>query len=874
VLAESITVGARLGPYEVIGPLGAGGMGEVWKARDTRLDRIVAIKVLPKELAGNAQLRLRFEREARTISQLNHAHICTLFDVGDGYLVMELLEGETLADRIARGPLPLLEVLRYGVEIAEALDKAHRAGVIHRDLKPGNVMITKSGAKLLDFGLAKSSVLEISTDGATQQKALTQEGTILGTFQYMSPEQLEGGEADARGDIFALGALLYEMATGHRAFEGKTRTSLIAAIVKEHPRPIAELQPLTPPALQHVVDNCLAKDADDRTQSAHDVAAELQWISHAGSQAGVAAPITSARIRNRRLVAAAAVGGWTIAVAAVVVAVSLQTRLGAASRVTQAEISASVAGVSDEPLAVSPDGRRIAVTVDDGAVPQLWIRELSSGEGHVLAGTEGASYPFWAPDGHAIGFFAGGKLKTVTAESGAIQIICDAPYGRGGTWSQLGVIVFAPNITTPLVKVSENGGTPVAVTKLQRPQGDTHRNPMFLPDGKHFLYCVGSVRATGLSSSLRAGSVDGGFDRKVLDYASAAAFVNGWLLTVRDRNLVAQELDPDAMSVKGKPVVIAQNIDWYQPRFTGSFSVGASTLVYQHARQPRLQLLRFDPTDTKPVAVGGSLYLTSPAISPDGGRVIVNRFDPTTNSADVWMVDLGGAPPARLTFDGHGTMEDSGVFSPDGQRVALSSPGAGGTSQIWIQPAGGGSHEELAGIEAFVYLCDWSRDGKTLLISPQRQKTGQDIEVLHLDGDRKPVPLVHGDANEAEARFSPNQKWIAYMSDGAGKPEVFVTNYPTATAKWQVSSGGGRDPFWSADGKQLYYLADDHVMAAAVREGESFSAGPAQPVESLADHITDFAVAHNGRVVALRELDSGKRPITVVVNWQELLKPR
>jgi Tol biopolymer transport system component len=883
----SFAAGQRLGPYEIKAPLGAGGMGEVWRARDTRLDREVAIKVLPAGLAQDEQFFKRFDREAKVISSLSHPNICTLFDVGDAaasdgssalhYLVMEYLEGEALADRLQKGPLPLHDVLKYGQQIASALDAAHRQGITHRDLKPGNVMLTRSGAKLLDFGLAKTAA-EAGAEGdghthlPTEAKPLTQAGTILGTFQYMSPEQLEGQEADARTDIFALGAVLYEMATGLRAFQGKTKTSLIAAIVKEQPRPIAEAQPLTPEALQHVVDKCLAKDPEDRWQSALDVASELRWISSAGSQAGVAAPITSARARRSRLLAAAAIAGWAVATLAVVTTARVWSLLRDATRVTQADLAEETAIVWDAPLAVSPDGRGIAIETP-GTTSQLAIRDLSNGELKRLAGTEGASYPFWAPDGHALGFFAGGKLKTVNAETGAIQTICDAPYGRGGAWSPLGVIVFAPNIAHPIVKVGENGGVPAAVTTLERPGLDTHRNPTFLPDGRHFLYCAAPSNATIAASSLRAGSIDGGFDRKVLDYASSVAFVNGWLLTVRDRNLIAQRFDPDELVALGKPVAIAQNIDWYSGRYVGTFGAGAETLVYQHAAQPRRQLLRLDGGDARPVAIGEGAFIAGPAVSPDGRRAILSRFDPATDSSDLWMVDLGAGGTARLTFAARGSMEDTALFSPDGERVALTGVDAGGVTRSWIQPAGGGTKEGLQpdSDTDFVQLTDWSPDGKTVLISPQRRKTGQDVEVIHLDGARGPVPLVQGPSDESAARLSPNGKWVAYQSTESGRPEVYVTSYPGAAAKWQVSTEGGVSPSWSADGRRLYYLADDRVFEAAVRDGASFSAGAARPVEALGDHIQAFTVARSGRIVALREIDPGKPPLTIVRHWEQLL---
>ena len=870
----TIAPGTSLGSYEILAALGVGGMGEVYRARDKRLDRIVAIKVLIAGAGADRSMRARFKREAQAVSALSSPHICSLYDVGHegdiDYLVMEYLDGETLANRISRGSLPLIQVLRFGIQIAEALNHAHRAGIVHRDLKPANIMITRSGAKLLDFGLAKARVVDLNMDTATAHKPLTQEGTILGTLQYMAPEQLEGLEADARADIFAFGQVLYEMATGHRAFEGKTKTSLIAAIVKGNPRPITELQPLTPAAFEHVVDKCLAKDADDRWQSAHDIASELSWISGAGAQAGVVSAPAGVGAR-RRLLAVVAIAGWLIALGAAIAAAVLAARWRWASRVTQTEIAGAMAMALDAPLTVSPDGRRVATVVIDGKAQRLLIHDLATGEAKTLAGTDGATFPFWAPDGHAVGFFSGARLKTVNAETGAIQTICDSPYGRGGTWSPEGVIVFAPNIHSPLMKVSENGGRP-AVTTTTHSEGQTHRNPAFLPDGRHFLYCVEAEHLLH-AGEVHAGSIDGGSDRKVLDYASNVEFVKGWLLTVRDRNLIAQRFDAGALKPEGKPVAIAQNIDWYGPRWRGTFAAGIDTLVYQHAAQPKRQLLRLDGLDGRAAVVADAGYFSNPALSPDGRHVVVNRFDVATHSSDLWMYDLASGSAARMTFDAHSTMDDSAVFSPDGQRIAMAS-WDGGVSRVWLQPAGGGTRETLVpASNDYNIVEDWSRDGRTLLVSPQRSKGGQDIEVVRLDSDRKSIPLVSSIAREQGGRFSPDAKWTAYQSDESGRFEIYVTNYPAATAKWQVSTGGGTRPFWSSDGRQLFFLTPEaRVAAAAIHGGESFSADPSRTVEALGDKIVDFAVSQNGRMVALREIDSGQAPLSVVLNWRELLR--
>src|SRR5437867_6624632 len=503
----AITAGTRLGPYEVLAPLGAGGMGEVWKARDTRLDRSVAIKVLPAEFAENAQLKLRFEREAKTISQLNHPNICTLYDVGflgggpppsaadaaEGrgapqsgvpYLVMELLDGESLADRLTKGPLPIEQVLRYGIEIAEALEKAHKAGVVHRDLKPGNIMLTKAGAKLLDFGLAKPASV-FNADGATQHKPLTQEGTIVGTFQYMAPEQIEGGEVDARTDIFALGAVLYEMATGKRAFEGKSKASLIASILTAEPQPITAVQPMTPASFDRVIRTCLQKEPDDRWQSAHDVATELRWVSEA--------PSTTTPRRARSLLV------WSMAAILGVISIALAVALWRETQSARNEPAVRTLILPPEnttfdflgaaaPPAVSPDGKRIVFgAVEPGKKRMLYVRPLDSLVAQQLIGTEGATFPFWSPDGRFIGFFVDNALKKLEVIGGAPVTLCSVIDGRGGSWSPDGQTIIFTGRFAPIYRVPSAGGTPSTVTTLEG-RDVTHRFRQFLPVGHHFLF--------------------------------------------------------------------------------------------------------------------------------------------------------------------------------------------------------------------------------------------------------------------------------------------------------------------------------------------------------------------------------------------------
>jgi Tol biopolymer transport system component/predicted Ser/Thr protein kinase len=908
-----LSIGARVGPYEIVSPIGAGGMGEVWKARDTRLDRSVAIKVLPEEFAKDAQLKLRFEREARTISQLEHPNICRLYDVGDNFLVMELLEGESLADRLARGPLPLADVLKYGAQIATALDRAHRAGIVHRDLKPGNIMISRGEAKLLDFGLARGTVSRTSPSAAGSEAArrpgsapyaptfkleaphdartdlrfeapLTDRGTILGTLQYMAPEQFDGAEADSRTDIFALGALLYEMLTGRPAFVGKSRSSVIAAIVDRTPTPISEHQPLTPPALEHVVMRCLEKEPEERWQSALDIAQQLRWIADAGSRAGAAPTVLASRKRRQRWFTALSVAGWIAAVIAGAGAVIYAKRATGERQVLKTEIVLPLDNVVNAPVAVSPDGKRLATVLTEAKsanpLPSanegeniLAVRELESDELRTLAGTEGATYPFWAPDGSSIAFFAAGKLKAVNVGTGTIEELCDAPNGRGGSWSARGVIVFTPNIYSPLMRVADTGGTPVPVVQphksVTRP---LYRNPHFFPDGRRFFYTSGEQSTLG-RAVLMVSSIDGETPRKVLDYGSNVALVDGWLITAREPNLIAQRFDTDTLELRGKPVPIARNVDWYWARFQGLFSAGGSTLVYRRPPAPVMHFLRLDAGNDRPMEVREAGTYNAPRLSPDGRSIIVNRFDAATRKSDPWLFDFANGTWSRITFTADAAGDDSAIFSPDGKTIAIASSRNVRTRmrELWTQPVGGAAHQTLTQGADYIVASDWSRDGKHLLISTQRKTTGFDIETIDPLRGGNFVPLVHTTANELHARLSPDGRWLAYESDESGRAEIYVTSFPNAAAKWQVSTEGGRTPYWSADGRALLFLHQDRILSAALRPGPAFAADMPRVLEAMGDRIAGFTSAANGSIVALRVIDSGRPPLSVVVNWQEQL---
>ena len=861
--------GTRLGPYEMISRIGAGGMGEVWRANDTRLGRAVAVKVLPAEFASSAPLRARFEREAKTISQLNHPHICTLFDVGENYLVMELLEGETLAERISRGPLPIAEVLRIGVQVADALDKAHRNGVVHRDLKPANVMLTKSGAKLLDFGLAKSAVIEVSTDGATEHLPLTTEGTIIGTFQYMAPEQLEGQVVDHRTDIFALGVLLYEMATGKRAFDGKTKTSLIAAIVSATPRPVSQVQPLAPPALDHVISKCLAKDPEERWQSAHDVAEELRWIGEAGSQAGVAATVAGARRMQRRTILAIAALGWLLAIAAAIGAWSLSRRIEVAERPIRAQISPpagmSILAVNQGSAVLSPDGTRLAFLVRTDSSQRLCVRDLASGATTMLEGTDSAIFPFWSPDSSSLGFFADGKLKIVRASGGGVQTLAEAPAGRGGTWSPKGVIVFAPDIDSHLVRVSVDGGAASPVTK-KRSEDESHRNPYFLPDGERFVYV--SNTNTMSVGHVYAASLSGDLDKRVLDQGSNVAVHGGYLVYYRGGNVVAQRFDEKSLAITGSPHAIAEGVEYFNGREVANFSVSRSgLLVYRSAvaRNATPTWVTRDGRTIGPAAPEGHYRVAK--VSPDGRRIVFVKEDPSRGGEDLWLTNIERGTSTRATFTSAGLI--FGAFSPDGTRLAVST-GRSARAAVWTQSVtGAGPKREIGGLAENFQVYDWI-PGEKLVGTTQRNRTGFDIAMLDVTTGKLRHVLA-GEYDEWFPEVSPDGKWLAYQSNESGRYQVYVTSLPEASAKLQISVDVGTRPEWSHDGSEITFEGAGKLYSVRVRAAnETLDFDPPQELPIDITNATARGIAPDGRFLIIKG-QQVTTPFSLVTNWTRTL---
>jgi eukaryotic-like serine/threonine-protein kinase len=800
--------GQLLGPHEILAPIGAGGMGEVYRARDTRLNRTVAIKVLP-EHAANAELRQRFEREAQTIATLNHQHICTLYDVGhqDGvdFLVMEYLEGETLADRLTRGPLPVEQALKYAIEIADALDRAHRQGVIHRDLKPANIMLTKSGTKLLDFGLARlkepgpAATFTAISNLATGKSGLTAQGTIIGTLQYMAPEQLEGQEADARTDIFSFGGVLYEMITGKKAFEGRSQVSLISAILEREPIPISTIQPASPLALDRLISRCLAKDPDQRWQTMTDLAAELTWLADANKSTRQTQSLHERVSTSRRA------SFWMITAA-----VFFLAALGFAGlwlyrpqeppEVVRFSIPPPEKALLDSPGSISPDGRRIAFTARDSAGKLLlWIRPLDSSTAHTLSGTDDAFLPFWSPDSRTVAFFSQGKLKKIDVGGGPPQTLCDAPDGRGGSWNNDGVIVFAPNVVGPLHRVSSSGGRSVAVTMLT-PSETFHRFPSFLPDGKHFLYHSRDEPGT---KSIFVGSLDTTKATPLLAADSAAIYSSPrYLLFVQQDTLLAQPFDLRQLRVTGETIPVAEQVGVYLNGIAASVS-GNGTLIFRNGPSAigNLQLGWFDRAGKLIESIGIPGGYFGVDVASEGKRIAVHRHD--GNGGDIWVVDSANAQMRRLTFDA--SQENSSpVWSPDGTRIAFASL-RGGKWGIYQKLASGTGNEELLTESELQKMpMSWSPDAKFLVYWLNDPKSGADLWVLPMNGERKPFPFLTDPSDQRLPQISPDGKWIAYRSNETGRQEIYVRPFPTGEGRWQISPNGGSSARWRADGKELF----------------------------------------------------------------------
>ena len=825
-----LSPGTKLGPYVILSPLGSGGMGEVYRARDTRLDRAVAIKILPAHLSSDPARKQRFEREAKTISGLNHPNICTLHDVGslDGldYLVMECVEGESLASRLEKGALPTDQVLKIGAELADALDKAHRNGIVHRDLKPANIMLTKSGTKLLDFGLAKptapQATLATLTSAAPQHNPVTQEGTIVGTFQYMSPEQIEGKELDARSDIFSLGTVLYEALTGKRAFDGKSQLSVASAILEKEPEPITSIIPLTPPALDHAIRRCLAKDPDDRWQTARDLALELKWLATPTNSTDSARPVaTKPKSKFKKYLPYLIEAATIIALAFLVGPkfsrstnystdrVTLRATLLPPEKSQFASIETDEGGVP----AVSPDGRYVVSPVHeaDGKV-RLWLRPLQSTEGKILPGTEGSGHAFWSPDSRSIAFFSTGKLKRIDIDGSTPYNIADAPLGRGGSWNSDGTILFSPSQASPLVKVPSSGGTPVAVTALDKATSvNSHRWPQFLPDGKRFIFIIRSDAESGLYVA----SLDNPQPKLVVPTIFNASYVApGYLLFVRDEALFAQKFDTAALKLSGDPLPLSDRVGTFSPANNALFSASNTGILAYYPSQSTAgaNLVWYDRSGKKSDTLT-QMFLTASSISPDGTLAALSAYAPNEWIPKLWKFDLQRGSKTPLT-QGFGT---GPVWSPDGQFIYYSAIST--ISRIEKVSVGGGNSEQVLALDDYSVspnsLC---RDGNTLLFArtPKAELQHVSIWAMALHGDAKPFQVIPEDQRPSRANFSPDCHWVAYESRVTGNREIAVVHFPDGGHRYQVSTSGGFNPLWRHDGKELFFYSPNESSISSV----------------------------------------------------------
>jgi len=868
-------------------------MGEVYRARDTRLERTVAIKILPARLSSDAAHKQRFEREAKAISSLNHPHICVLHDIGhqDGidYLVMECVEGETLAKRLEKGPIPLEQVLKFGMQVADALDRAHRSGVVHRDLKPGNIMLTLTGAKLLDFGLAKPAVPLTTgatlTAAATQTTPATREGTIVGTFQYMSPEQVEGKELDGRSDIFSLGAVLYEMLTGLRAFQGKSQLSVASAILEKEPAPISTVKPLTPPALDHVIRRCLTKDPEERWQTARDVGLELKWIAEAGSQSGAAARLKEGNRNSQRPMTAALA---VIAAAAMTLGVLYARRPAPDARVARAYIrpmpdSSFIFTGTAAGFALSPDGRLLAYvasTPDGKSV--MWVRPIDSSQAQPLAGTDGATYPFWSPDSRFIGFFAGGKLKKIESSGGPPFTICDASDGRGATWNRDGDILLTPTVNASLFRVSSSGGPLIQVTTLDASKVETtHRWPFFLPDGRHFLYFTGSVfspRDT-LTNSIMLGSLDSKESKLLLHSHANAIYTSGHILFLRQFTLMAQPFDTRSLQLTGDPIPIADPVQEGRSVAKGVFSASEDGLLtyVEGASGADRQLEWFDRNGKQVGTIPGADAYAGVRVSPDGKKI---AYYLDSSGYDVWNYDLARGVKTPMTFgSGSGQGNLYPVWSPDGRRIVYTSY-RNGKYGLYLKASDGSGSEELLldAVDRIRFSTDWSPDGKFLTYIEGAQG-GWAIWMLPFDGERKPYLFRKSDFAEREASFSSDGKWVAYCSNESGEYRVYAVPFPGPGGKWQVSPGGGCGPRWRRDGKEIFYLSSDNkMMATEVKAtGSSLEVGATHALFGTRPYgvFGRFDVSADGQRFAIPyEAGQPSAAITLVVNWPAALKKK
>jgi Tol biopolymer transport system component len=897
----SLAGGTRLGPYEIVSTIGAGAMGVVYRARDTRLGREVAIKVLPEAFAQDADRLGRFEREARAVAAINHPNILAVHDIGSAdvedahgrsrvtYMVTELLDGETLRNWLVQGTLPLRKSLDLAMQAARGLAAAHDRGIVHRDLKPENIVMLRDGhVKILDFGLAKKEVTAgAGGHGEAHTMAATDAGTILGTVGYMAPEQVRGEVADHRSDLFSLGVVLYELVTGRRAFERTTPAETMAAILRDDPPELdaSSSSSTLPPAVTRVLSHALEKEPGNRFQTARDFAFALQALAEPGSGSAdrYAEPAPAKKPLPMREVAAWAAAAL-LGIAAVAGYLGYFGSAAADGGIRKSLVFAPVLPWHDGDLAspaVSPDGSQIAF-IDHRAAAAIVVRDVASLTSRLLRGTEGARLggTFWSPDGRSLGFFSGGKLKTIEIATGRIEQLATATAAYGGSWSSDGTILFSPEEGSGLFRIDAKGGDPVAVTTVDSTgkKEEAHRWPSFLPDGRHFIFVPWSART--VVKQVQLGSLDGQAPVTLFESESAPVVAGHHFIYVRDvpPRLLAQAFDPRTFALVGRasPVIDDDNVAYLWPTGYSMVSASANLIVYSTGKYLSTQLTWVNRSGQSLGAVGEPDVHYDPELSPDGTSLLVEKRDAETINHDVWNVDLTRGVFSRVTS--RPSYENSAIWSPDGRRAVFASS-EGDQGKVRVKSASGVGDEELL-LDRRAYPTDWSRDGRYLLLHTDGGATGLDVWIH--DFERKTTaPWLNSTFDEYGARFSPDGKWIAYVSNESRATQVYIRSFPEGASRIQISTAGGTQPFWPKGGNEVFYLAPDTTLmvvdvrpsgvaiaAAAPKSLFKINAEPMRVIRSL------YAVAADGQKILLLkpQVDLSASPLVGITNWAERLK--